>query len=136
MKSKTITALKVEPMKVPAVVKLNNNLDSLQKAVSEGCESQGLIEIIPIADGAAILCNEEGKLLGLEGNRRLGNDILVGTFYVVGDTKQGNLCSLNEKQIAFYHALFKDPEVFTDEEIADSLFFEITDAWKDECYGT
>lgn len=41
MKSKTITALKVEPMKVPAVVKLNNNLDSLQKAVSEGCESQG-----------------------------------------------------------------------------------------------
>lgn len=97
---------------------------------------KGLIEIIPIADGAAILCNEEGKLLGLEGNRRLGNDILVGTFYVVGDTKQGNLCSLNEKQIAFYHAMFKDPEVFTDEEIADSLFFEITDAWKDECYGT
>ena len=132
MKSKTITVLKVEPMKKPTIVTLQNDLDSLQKAVSERCERQGLIEIIPIAHDAAILCNEEGKLLGLEGNRRLGNDILVGTFYVVGDTKQGKLCSLTEKQISLYHALFNKPEVFTDEEIADSPFFEITDSEEDE----
>lgn len=127
MKSKSITALKVEPMKAPFVVTLKNDLDSLQKAVSIGADHQGLIEIIPIDNGVALLCNEEGKLLGLPGNRAFGNDILVGTFYIVGDDKDGNLCSLTDKQIAFYHAMFKVPEVFTDEEIANSLFMEIID---------
>ena len=47
MNAKNITALKVEPRKVPTVVELKNDLDSLQKAVSEGCDRQGLIEIIP-----------------------------------------------------------------------------------------
>ena len=118
-------------METPVVVTLDNDLDSLQKAVSEGCEYQGLIEIIPIEDGIAILCNEEGKLLGLEGNRRIGNDIIVGTFYVVGDDKEGNLCSLTDKQLAFYQSLFLTPEVFDEDEIEASMFFEITGNWWD-----
>ena len=59
MKEKIIKVLKVEPMEVPRMIKLNNDLDSLQKAVSEGCENQGLIEIIPIAENVVILCNEK-----------------------------------------------------------------------------
>ena len=131
MKEKTITVLKVAPMKEPTTVTLKNDLDSLQKAVSEGCEHQGLIEIIPIAEGVAILCNEEGKLLGLQGNRRLGNDILVGTFYVVGEDEEGNLCSLTDKKMAFYHTMFLKPEVFSEGEIEASLFFEILGSWED-----
>ena len=131
MKENEIKVLKVEPMKAPTVVTLNNDLDSLQKAVSEGCEHQGLIEIIPIADGVSILCNEEGKLLGLPGNRRLGNDIIAGTFYVVGDNAEtGELCSLTDRQLMFYNVVFAIPEVFTDEEIEASLFFEVTDDWE------
>ena len=132
MKSKSIKVLRVEPMKTPVVVKLDNDLDSLQKAVSEGCDYQGLIEIIPIADGVAILCNEEGKLINLMGNRRFGNDILVGTFYVVGDDDEGNLCSLTDKQIAFYNTMFYNPEIFTDEEIEASVFCEVLDSWEDD----
>ena len=71
--------------------------------------------------------NEEGKLLGLQGNRRLGNDILVGTFYVAGDNKRGNLCSLTEKQIAFWKSVFLNPEVFDEDEIDAAVFFEVTD---------
>ena len=127
MKEKTIKVLKVEPKKVPVVVRLNNDLDSLQKAVSEGCESQGLIEIIPIADDVCILFNEEGKLIGLEGNRRLGNDIICGTFYVVGEDDKGNLCSLTDKQMMFYSMMFLKPEEFSEDEIENSCFFEITD---------
>ena len=130
MKQKKIRVLKVEPHKHPEVVELANDLDSLQKAVSIGSDHQGLIEIIPIADNVCILCNEEGKLIGLEGNRRLGNDIIVGIFYVVGEDKNGNLCSLNEAQMLFYNTMFATPEDFTEEEIESSLFFEITD-WED-----
>ena len=131
MKENEIKVLKVEPMKAPTVVTLNNDLDALQKAVSEGCEHQGLIEIIPIADGISILCNEEGKLLGLPGNRRLGNDIIAGIFYVVGDNAEtGELCSLTDRQLMFYNMVFAIPEVFTDEEVESSLFFEVSDDWE------
>ena len=130
MKTKTITVLKVEPMQAPSVVQIHTDLDSLQKAVSEGCDHQGLIEIITIGNGMVILYNEEGKLLGLPGNRRFGDDILVGTFYVVGDNKRGNLCLLTEKQIAFWNEVFAKPEVFDEAEIEASLFFEVTDEWE------
>ena len=127
MKEKTIRVLKVEPDNIPYVITLNNDLDSLQKAVSIGCDHQGLIEIIDIADNVAILCNEEGKLLGLEGNRRLGNDIIVGVFYVVGTDDEGNLCSLTIEQIKHYGNMFFVPEDITQEEISDSIIFEIID---------
>ena len=42
MKEKTIKALIVAPGKHPEVVKLGNDLDSLQKAVSIGAPEQGL----------------------------------------------------------------------------------------------
>ena len=62
---------------------LLDDLDSLQKAVSIGADYQGLIEIISIGNGDCILCNEEGKLIGLDGNRRIGNDIIVGIFVLL-----------------------------------------------------
>ena len=82
MKEKTIKVLKVEPKKLPEVCELENELDALQKAVSIGADYQGLIEILYINERICILCNEEGKLIGLEPNRRIRNDILCGVFYV------------------------------------------------------
>ena len=83
MKQKEIRVLMVEPGKHPRVTVLQNDLDSLQKAVSIGADYQGLIEIISIGNGDCILCNEEGKLIGLDGNRRIGNDIIVGIFVLL-----------------------------------------------------
>ena len=83
MKEKEIKVLMVEPGKNPKVTTLQNDLDSLQKAVSIGAEYQGLIEIVPLGNGDCIICNEEGKLIGLDGNRRIGNDIIVGIFVLL-----------------------------------------------------
>ena len=71
----------VEPGKNPKVTTLQNDLDSLQKAVSIGADYQGLIEIVPLGNGDCILCNEEGKQIGLDGNRRVGRDIIVLVGY-------------------------------------------------------
>lgn len=130
MKEEKIRVLKVAPGEVPCVAVLNNDLESLQEAVSIGCEWRGLIEIVPITDDVAILCHEEGKLLMLEPNRRFGNnDILVGVFYIVGTDDEGNLCSLTEEQMVFYNQVFFFPEKepITREEIESTLFYEITD---------
>lgn len=48
----------IEPGKHPKVTVLQNDLDSLQKAVSIGADYQGVIEIVPLGNGDCILCNE------------------------------------------------------------------------------
>ena len=95
MKEKFIKVLKVEPYKKPEVVTLKNELSSLQEAVG------GLIEFVGLDydNGIDILCNEEGKLIGLEPNRKVGSDIIVGVFYVIKTNLEGDCCSLDDNEI-------------------------------------
>ena len=112
MVKKEIKALMIEPGKHPVVMVLNGDLDSLQKAVSIGADYQGLIEIIGIGNGDCILCNEEGKLIRLDGNRRVGNDIIAGVFYIMSEGEDGELASLSEEKIKAYTERFWEPEAF------------------------
>ena len=121
MSTKEITVLMVEPGKHPKVTTLKDDLDSLQKAVSIGADYQGLIEFVGLGNGDCIMCNEEGKLICLEGNRRLGNDILVGVFYIMSENDEGELQSLTEQKIKRYTELFWEPETFGRAEIEDTL---------------
>ena len=121
MKEKTIRVLKVEPKKSPEVCELENNLDALQVAVSIGADYKGLIEIINLNEDTCILCNEEGKLINLEPNRRLGMDILCGVFYVTGQDDEGNLTSLNDDAMQFYSEYFKNIEHINSEDIGNCL---------------
>ena len=125
MKEKEITVLMVEPHKYPTVTTLVNDLDALQKAVSIGADYQGLIEIIGLGDGANILCNDEGKLIGLEGNRRLGRDILAGVFYVVGEDEEGELASLSNEKLEEYKEKFWEPEYYTEVDIDRAIFMRL-----------
>ena len=121
MVQKEIKALMIEPGKHPVVTVLNDDLDSLQKAVSIGADYQGLIEIIGIGNGDCILCNEEGKLIGLEGNRRVGSDIIAGAFYIMSEGEDGDLVSLSEEKIQHYTQRLWEPEVFDSAEIEPSV---------------
>ena len=121
MVKKEIKTLMIEPGKHPVVTVLNDDLDSLQKAVSIGADYQGLIEIIGIGSGDCILCNEECKLIGLEGNRRMGSDIIAGVFYTMSEGEDGELVSLSEEKIKYYTERFWEPEVFDSAEIEPSV---------------
>lgn len=125
MKEKKIKALMVNPYERPCAVELCNDLDSLQKAVSIGADYQGLIEFVYLEDNVSILCNEEGKLIGLEPNRRLGKDILCGVFYVVAEDEQGNLISLTAEQERKYSNLFWDPDIIAVDEIGATVFVRV-----------
>ena len=111
MSETKIKVLKVEPMKHPEEVTLNNTLRALQAAVG------GLIEIINLEDDVYLLCNEEGKLIDLPGNRRVGNDIIAGTFYVCGSDEDGELGSLPAEKMNYYGKLFYEPEEFQKKEV-------------------
>ena len=122
MSKKTITALMVEPNKHPEITQLATDLDSLQKAVSIGADYQGLIELISLDENTLLLCNEEGKIIGLPGNRCLGRDVIAGVFYVVGNDRHGDLASLTEEQIEDYKALFWEPEALSEQDVNHALF--------------
>ena len=96
-------------------------MEYLLKAVSIAADYQGLIEIISIGNGDCLLCNEVGKLISLEGNRRLDNDIIVGVFYIMSEDDEGNLISLPEQKIKRYTELFWEPEIFDRTDIEATL---------------
>ena len=123
MKEKTVKAIKVEPNKRPYVIDLSTDLDSLQKAVSIGAPEQGLIEFVYLGDNVSLMLNEEGKLIGLEPNRRLGNDILCGVFYVVAENEDGELMSLTPAQKEHYSQMFEEPDVINQTEVSNTIFF-------------
>ena len=109
----------VEPNKEPYESLLDNKLEAMQKIVG------GNIEVVNLDQNTALVCNEEGKLDGLEGNRRVAHDVIAGTFFIVGDNNEGEFISLTDEQISNYHKRFKDSEEITSEEVEDSIYIEV-----------
>lgn len=70
----------IEPLKAPRSADIDGRLSTLQKIVG------GTIQAIyPYDDPVALICNDEGKLLGLPLNRIIEDyDIIAGTFIVSG----------------------------------------------------
>ncbi len=104
----------VEPNKAAEIRKINSGLKSMQKAVG------GYIEAIyPFADSVAIVCNEEGKINGLELNRGLADDrgdlyeIIAGTFFIcLARPDSEDFEGLTDELSSKYLEMFKYPEVF------------------------
>lgn len=96
----------IEPQKSPYEAEIIKDLDSMQKIV------EGLIQAVDLDENTSLVCNEEGKLIELEGNRRVGRDIIAGTFFLCGFNEEGEFTSLNDEQIKKYSERFKEPEQY------------------------
>ena len=112
--------LKVEPDKTPYVKEMDDTLESIQKEV------EGFFEIVYMENDVALCCNEEGKLNGMQMNRRVGDDIICGPFFLVGIDmeNEGEFCSLPENKIEQYTERFKEPEQFAAYEPAAQPYME------------
>ena len=73
------------------------------------------------------ICNEEGKINGMEGNRLVGKEIICGDFLVVGDNGMGESISLTPAQIKLCKYHFKTPLEFTREQVEDNLVIRVID---------
>ena len=107
-----MTVLVVEPMKEPYVKEIAPGLHSLQAEVGGD-----IAATYPFSDPVGLVCNDEGKLIGLELNRGLRDehgeiyDIMAGTFLVVG-LSEDSFTSLTPEQVQKYTEHFKQPEQF------------------------
>lgn len=97
---KKIKVLVVEPGKEPYIKEIKNSLKSFQNEVD------GYIEFVSMENGVDLILNEEGKLLGLPFNRYVLNDVLCGTFLVVGEIN-GETIALSNEKIEKYKEYFK-----------------------------
>ena len=110
-KEQEIRVLMVEPNEHPKEFLLKNTLSAMQEAVG------GMIDIADLEGDICLLLNDEGKLIGLDGCRRIGDDIIAGTFYVCGSNEEGELVSLSDDEMERYREMFWEPEEITQEEI-------------------
>ena len=105
--------LVVLPERVPFVKNIGASLESLRDEVGGNIQA-----IYPFAEcNACIVCNDEGKLLGLPLNRALRDeegtvyDIISGKFLVVGVGEE-NFTDLDQEQLFKYAEMFEAPEMF------------------------
>ena len=118
MLSKEVYVMKVivvEPMKPPAVREMEDTLPQMQEVVGGPIQA-----VYPFDEAIALICHEEGKLLGLPLNRALYDaetgtvyDVIAGTFFLCGaPPEEEHFGSLTEPQIAWLSRRFARPEQF------------------------
>jgi len=105
-----IRVLKIEPGKMPYEKEMVNDLEGIQAEVG------GLFECVYLDDGCIAVVNEEGKLNGMELNRRIGNDIIAGPFFICGDSEDGEFVSLTDAECEKYMGEFKEVPEFSGDE--------------------
>ena len=104
--------LVVKPMKEPYVKEIDPGLHALQAEVGGDIGAT-----YPFSDPVALVCNDEGKLIGLDLNRGLRDetgeiyDIMAGTFLVVGLDGE-DFASLSPELAQKYTEHFRQPEQF------------------------
>ena len=87
---------------------------------------KGTIEITrPFDDDIAIVGNDEAKLIGMEGNRRVGNGIYAGPMLIVGDNGGEDFVALSQEQADRYMERFAQPEDISQEETESDVGFVI-----------
>ena len=106
----------VEPNRPPFISEVANDLKSLQRAVG------GHIEAVCMGDDTILVCNEEGKVKGMEGNRHVGNSIIAGPFFIVGEDED-DFRSLTDEETQRYMERFAQQEQISQEEVKGDMGF-------------
>ena len=102
--------LVVEPQK-PCRVQEINSLADMQQLVGGDIEA-----VYPFQELVAVVCNADGKALGLPMNRplldkdHLPYDIICGTFFLAG-LGQEDFVSLTDEQIQRYKSLYDNMQI-------------------------
>ena len=106
--------LSVEPGKAPEAKEISGSLREMQAIVGGPIQA-----IYPFPEQVALVCNEEGLLLGLPANRGLWDDagtlydIICGTFFLCGaPVDEESFSSLTPEQVQHFERRFHTPEIF------------------------
>ena len=106
--------VRVQPMKSAEIIDVDGSYDSFRKEIG------GMVErTFPFDDPVVIICNEDGKHMGLQPNRSVRYksgyvDVIVGTFLLTGLKKNLEEKSLSIELAEKYRKMFEIPEMFVE----------------------
>ena len=122
MNEERMKVVMVEPNKPAYITEIGSDLVSMQEAVG------GLIEPIYFLGDAIMVGNEEAKLIGMDGNRRFGNNIVAGPFFICSEkmTEDGAVfCSLSDELCEKYVQHFAQPQEISQDEVQRDMGFTL-----------
>ena len=106
-----MTVLIVEPGALPRRAEIGTSLRAMQAVVGGPIQA-----VYPFDEPVALICHEEGKLLGLEPNRPLTDsagrmyDLIAGTFFLcAAPPDSDSFAGLSEEQLEHYREHFRNP---------------------------
>ena len=124
MTMKPIKTLMIAPGELPSVKELLPTIEAFIQAISVGVQELGKIKRKQIDKDVYIIYNATAPL-SLDGNRKVGKEIICGTFYVIAMNKDIPR-SLTDKEIETYTERFHEIEMFDDWDVicqyVDSLY--------------
>lgn len=115
LEKEKLKVLLIEPEKYPKVIEIDDTLEAMQEVVGGQIE-----EYMPFEDEVAIICNEEGKVMGLPLNRAIYDEtnkeiieIMAGKFFIAyAPIESEKFLSLPKELADKYSEKFRYPESF------------------------
>ena len=109
-REETIRVVLLEPHQMARTIEVKNTLEDLQELVGGNIEP-----FYPFEEEVCIICNEEGKINGMQPNRAIYDDdhnmveVVFGPCFIC-DCKGEAFASLSEDQDEKYTEMFRRPE--------------------------
>ena len=116
-----IKCLIVMPGQVPERTTLEVSVTAFNRAVSIGSEYELLAVSKRIGKRTYILHAYDSVLEDLEPNRKIGDEIVCGVFYIVTVDDAGKPISMTDKQMMKYMMRFYEPEVYS--------YYDVLENW-------
>ena len=114
MEERKIKVLLVQTMRKPKEVEIRDELNAMQELVGGYIQ-----EYFPFDEEVALICNEEGKMMGLPPNRAIYDengqvmDVIAGDFFLcLAPVTSENFESLSPELLEKYKEKFRYPERF------------------------
>lgn len=120
MSKEKIKALMIEPMEHPKVCYIEPSFKAFRKAVNADNIEYGGVEAKKLEKQVFAVFNKNRFLANLEPNRRIGDDIIAGTMYIVAINEKRLPISLTDEQASKYALRFWNTETFDDMDVVEA----------------
>lgn len=118
-----IKCLIVMPGQAPERTTLEVSVTAFNKAVSIGSDDELRAVAKRIGKRTCVVYAYESVLEDLEPNRKVGDEIICGVFYIVAVNDAGKPVSMTDKQMMKYMMRFYEPENYS--------YHDVLENWSD-----
>ena len=115
-----IKCLMVMPRQTPDVTTIEASVEAFNKAVSIGTECELRAASKRLGKRTYAIYAYESAFEDLEPNRKIGDEIICGVFYIVAVDDTFKPVSMTEKQMMKYMMRFYEPEEYSYHDVLEN----------------